>query len=55
MIPERTEQSSTKESNMNTAMEESLANLKSTIEGGRAVRETVYMPKGYPLRSSIRH
>ena len=36
-------------------MEESLANLKSTIEGGRAVRETVYMPKGYPLRSSIRH
>jgi len=31
MIPERTEQSSTKESNMNTAMEESLANPSQNV------------------------
>lgn len=36
-------------------MKESLANPKSTMQRGKAVRELVYMPKGYPLRSSIRH
>lgn len=37
------------------SVKESLANPKSTMERGKVVREIVYMPKGYPLRSSIRH